>query len=85
MERSPLLTALCMRNLAFAIRNGTISGSLAAQSLDALAAEVERLEEDEEEEDAYTLTPEQANRILQAIREEDARAAAPPLKARAAC
>lgn len=59
-----------MRNLAFALRNGTISGSLAAQSLEALAAEVEELEEEEDED---ILTPEQAVRILRAIREEDAR------------
>jgi len=77
MERSPLLTGLCMRNLALAIRNGAISASLAAQSLDALAGEVEEL-------DLEILTPDQAKRILQAIREEDARQAA-PLKARAAC
>jgi hypothetical protein len=70
-----------MRNLAYALRNATISGSLAAQSLEALAAEVEELQEEDEED---TLTPEQAKRILQAIREEDARQAA-PLKARAAC
>lgn len=33
-----------MRNLAFALRGGTISGSLAAQSLEALAEEVEEYE-----------------------------------------
>lgn len=81
MKRSPLLTGLCMRNLAYALRNATVSGSVAAQSLEALATEVEELEEEEDED---VLTPAQANRILQAIREEDVRQVA-PLKARAAC
>jgi len=41
VQRSLLLTGLCMHNLANSLRAGTISPSLAADSLDALACEVE--------------------------------------------
>jgi hypothetical protein len=44
MERSLLLTALCMRNLAVGVRMGLVSGAVAAQALDELAGEVEETE-----------------------------------------
>ena len=67
MERSPLLIGLCMRNLAYGLRTGTVSGLTAATALEALAAEVERGERDPVDE----LTPQQAGRILAAIRREE--------------
>jgi signal transduction histidine kinase len=76
-----------MRNLAFALRNGVISGSLAAQTLEELAGEVEEVEKDAAAAAAEfeeILTPEQAARILRAIQEEDARLETPKAATRKA-
>ena len=65
--RSPLIIGLCMRNLAHALKNGTISGSMSARVLSQLAEEVEGLDP----EPIGNLSADQAVRIMHAIRREE--------------
>lgn len=69
MKRSPQLLALCMHNLASALKNGTVSGSLAAQSLDSLAEEVNEFDRPDLDEDpSAIIRPEDSAQILKVIR-----------------